>query len=466
MSGFIRIAGDGWNFVDAATGKFWHPVGCNYFDPEVGWAPKLWLRFDPARVEKHFTMMKEIGINAVRIFLTFTSFMSEPSKLDEGGLAKCRKLLSIAARHDIRVDFEGPCGWEGVPGWIRTLLADRGEYFANETWLGHLTDFWVRLASALAEDPTVYAYDLINEPCVGWDSPSIRLRWNRRLKERFGSEAEMKSALDGETPPGKWGDYDVPPNEDRPGSSVLWEFQQLRDEIACDFCRRCAEAIRSGSPNHLVTIGLHPSTVPFDGGSPGRYFGFMPQKIAPSLDYIALHWYPYTPGMYPFEAPENFEKNMALQIASLRFSYAAKPVCLEEFGIYGGGTPPIFWGNQMPFVSQEQQTRWTLETIERTARGCCSGWLSWSMQDTKEAKDPTRYQGFFDENGKLKDLGKHFPAVAARYADAELGYAPGTETIELDMRELLTSGAKMAAMRRIVIERVMENPDIDLVQVD
>jgi len=157
---------------------------------------------------------------------------------------------------------------------------------------------------------------------------------------------------------------------------------------------------------------------------------------------------------------------MALQIASLRFSYAAKPVCLEEFGIYGGGTPPIFWGNQMPFVSQEQQTRWTLETIERTARGCCSGWLSWSMQDTKEAKDPTRYQGFFDENGKLKDLGKHFPAVAARYADAELGYAPGTETIELDMRELLTSGAKMAAMRSIVIDRFMENPDIDLVQVD
>ncbi len=465
VTGFIRIAKDNWNFSHGEHGTPWHPMGCNYFDPEAGWAPKVWQRFDENRVAAHFAKMQEIGVNAVRIFLSFSSFMPEPGAIPRESMAKCRKLLEIAARHDMRVNFEGPCAWEGTPEWIKALLTDRGEYFANAKWLRELTAFWGRFAGALGDDPTVYAYDLLNEPYMGWDAPSIRKRWNDHLKARFGSEQAMKDAMKGEMPAGSWGDLDVPPNENRLGSPLIWEFQQLRDIIAVDFCKRCAEAIKAVAPRQLVTIGLHPGTVPLDGGTPERYFGFMPHKIAPFLDYIALHWYPYIPGMYPFEAPENFERAMAFQIASLRFCYAGKPVCLEEFGCYGGGTPPVFWGNQLPYVSQEDQARWTLETIERTAASCCSGWLTWSMQDTVEARDPTRYQGFFDEHGRPKELARQYPAVAKKLSGATLRHVPGTETIELNMRELLTSGAKMIEVRDQLIERFMVNPNIDLVQV-
>jgi hypothetical protein len=465
MAGFIRVADDNWNFTDSDSGVSWHPIGCNYFDPETGWAPKVWQRFDADRVATHFDMMQGIGVNAVRVFLSYAGFMSEPGVIDKESMAKCRKLVEIAARHDIRVNFEGPCGWEGTPDWIKALLTDRGEYFANDVWLRELTAFWGRFAGALAEDPAVYAYDLLNEPHMGWDAPSIRKRWNEHLRVRFGSEQAMKAAMGGEMPGGTWGDYDVPPNENRPGSPLIWEFQQLRDQVAVDFCKRCSEAIKAVAPKQLVTIGLHPGTVPLDGGTPERYFGFLPQKIAPVLDYIALHWYPYYPGMYPFEAPGNFERAMAFQMASLRFCYTGIPVCLEEFGCYGGGTPPVFWGNQLPYVSQKDQARWTIETVERTAASSCSGWLTWSMQDTVEAKDPTRYQGFFDEHGQPKELARQFPSVAKKLSRAALRRAPGTETIELNMRDLLTSGEKMIEIRDRLIDRFMANPNIDLVQV-
>jgi len=149
----------------------------------------------------------------------------------------------------------------------------------------------------------------------------------------------------------------------------------------------------------------------------------------------------------------------------LRFCYAGKPLCLEEFGCYGGGTPPIFWGVQLPFVSQEDQARWTIETIRRTAAVSCSGWLTWGLQDTVEARDPTRYSGYFDDHGKPKEIARRFPAVAEELSGATLQRPPGTETIELNMRELLTSGKKMLETRNHLIERFMANPKIDLVQV-
>ena len=85
--GFVRIAPGGTGFT--LDGKPWHPMGCNYFDPHVGWAPQLWKKFDAQRVEEHFRVMESLGVNLVRVFLTAQSFFAEPPQLDPDGILDC-----------------------------------------------------------------------------------------------------------------------------------------------------------------------------------------------------------------------------------------------------------------------------------------------------------------------------------------------------------------------------------------
>src|SRR5512132_1342345 len=68
----IRLAADGRGFM-TAQGKPFVPFGVNYYRPGTGWAPQLWKKFDPEATRKDFVRMKELGVNCVRIFLTFQS---------------------------------------------------------------------------------------------------------------------------------------------------------------------------------------------------------------------------------------------------------------------------------------------------------------------------------------------------------------------------------------------------------
>jgi len=55
MEGFIDVYSDNWNFVNEQTGEIFVPFGANYFDPETGWAPKLWQKFDRDKVQRTLT---------------------------------------------------------------------------------------------------------------------------------------------------------------------------------------------------------------------------------------------------------------------------------------------------------------------------------------------------------------------------------------------------------------------------
>ena len=69
MSSFVRVADDGARFVDASTGEAFVPLGCNYFDPKTGWAPKIWSQYDHDRVARQLSQIGEAGLNCVRVFL-------------------------------------------------------------------------------------------------------------------------------------------------------------------------------------------------------------------------------------------------------------------------------------------------------------------------------------------------------------------------------------------------------------
>jgi hypothetical protein len=86
-----------------------------------------------------------------------------------------------------------------------------------------------------------------------------------------------------------------------------------RHEIAREWIARLTKAIRKHDRRHLITVGL----VPWSLDRPGLTSGFIPDKIAGDLDFVAVHIY-----------PENGKLDEALE--TLRGFSVGKPVVIEE----------------------------------------------------------------------------------------------------------------------------------------
>ena len=131
----IRVAPDSRSFR-VADERPSVPLGVNYYRPGTGWARQLWKQFDTEATRNDFARMKELGVNCVRVFLSFGSFFTEPDALDQTGLAKFDELLGIAEETGIYLHPTGPDHWEGVPGWA---AKDR---VADDQVLTALENFW------------------------------------------------------------------------------------------------------------------------------------------------------------------------------------------------------------------------------------------------------------------------------------------------------------------------------------
>jgi beta-galactosidase GanA len=153
----IQISADGRGFV-TAKGKPFVPFGLTYYRPGTGWAPQLWKKFDAAATRRDFIRMKELGVNCVRVFISYDSFYLEPGKLEPEGLAKFDELLKLAEEQGIYVHPTGPDHWEGSPEWAR------GDRMADENALAATEAFWRLFAAKYRGRSVLFAYDLRNEP--------------------------------------------------------------------------------------------------------------------------------------------------------------------------------------------------------------------------------------------------------------------------------------------------------------
>ena len=143
-TGLIAVSPDGTSFVEQSSGRLYVPFGVNYYDPNTGWAPKIWRQFDTGRVTRHFEVMRELGVNCARVFLTAATFQPDVSTIDEQALAKLDTLVRIARQSGIRLILTGPDHWEGSPAYWKP---DR---FAGEQALKALENFWRTLGKALS----------------------------------------------------------------------------------------------------------------------------------------------------------------------------------------------------------------------------------------------------------------------------------------------------------------------------
>jgi hypothetical protein len=230
----------------------------------------------------------------------------------------------------------------------------------------------------------------------------------------------------------------IPPRENAAGSAWLLDYQRFREEIADDWTRRQAAAIKSADPEALVTVGLIQWSVPVLLAAPWQYSGFRPERQARFLDFLEVHFYPLDHGAYQYASEESEARNLAyLESVVREVARPGKTVVIGEFGWYGGGKP-TFDGGRHPAATEAQQARWGRSVVE-TTKGLASGWLNWGFHDHPESRDVSQLTGLLTVAGDIKEWGRTFSALSRRLSGTRLpaetiGNRPG-----LDWDEVLTS---------------------------
>lgn len=427
----IRIAADGRGFVTTA-GRSFVPFGVNYFRPGTGWAPQVWKQFDAEATRRDFAQMKELGMNCVRVFLSYGSFLTDPSRLDPEGLAKLDQFLTLAEQAGIYVHPTGPDHWEGVPAWAE------GDRVADERVLAGLEQFWKLLGERYRGRRVIFAYDLRNEPEVGWDTPALRAKWPAWLAEKYREPAALAAAWKLTNAPAAFTNITIPKREDCPGCPALLDFQRFRESIADEWTRRQVAALKAADSNALVTVGLIQWSVPSLLAAGWQYSGFRPTRQARWLDFMEVHFYPFADGFYQYADANAEARNLAYLDSVVReVARAGKPLVIAEFGWYGGGK--LTHGNYAA-ATEEQQARWCRRLVETTA-GLAQGWLNWGLYDHPGANDVTELTGLLTADGKQKAWGREFRELAVRYGGRALPAVPVPTLPSLDWDACVTSAA-------------------------
>lgn len=420
----IRVAADGRTF-ETVDGRPFVPLGVTYYRPGTGWAPQVWKQFDAEATRADFARMKQLGVNCVRVFLSFGSFLTKPDALDPDGLAKFDQFLEIAESAGVYVHPTGPDHWEGLPDWAR------GDHIAEPRLLAALERFWELLAARYRARTVIFAYDLRNEPQVAWETPPMRDGWNGWLAARYGSRDAQATAWGVPAETIGWGRQSAP--DPKTGSAhALVDYQSYREEVADEWTRRQVAAIRRADPDAMVTVGLIQWSVPALLPGVRHYAAFRPERQAKLLDFLEIHFYPLADGFYHYASQEAEDRNLAYLESVVREAAApGKPVVIGEFGWYGGGRLTI--GGDHPAATEAQQARWCRQVVE-TTRGWACGWLNWGFYDQPEARDVSQLTGLVTADGTTKAWGEEFSRLAAEWSARRIPPPPAVVRPALDWR--------------------------------
>jgi endo-1,4-beta-mannosidase len=435
----VRIAKDGRSF-ETEAGKPFVPFGVTYYRPGTGWAPQVWKQFDAEATRKDFARMKELGINCVRVFLTYHSFYSDPGVLKTEGLEKFDQFLSIAEKAGIYVHPTGPDHWEGPPNWRPVAVAD-------QRTLQYAEEFWKLFAARYRGRHVIFAYDLQNEPMIDWQTDIMPPQWNAWLQKRYVTIEKLAAAW-GTTNQLQFGTIPVPPPKNALRNRELLDFQSFREYLADEWTRRQAGAIKSADPEALVTVGFLQTSVPsLLWGSVGSYAAFRPERQAKFLDFLEIHFYPLARGAYEYRSEDDESANLAyLESVVREVARPGKPVVLAEFGWYGGAEKPKFDKGAHPIGTEEQQAKYLRRVIE-TSAGFVVGWLNWGFYDHPQATDCSELTGLLRVDGTTKAWGKTFQELSARYSGTQIAPVTIGPRPALDWDACITDAAAAKQFR-------------------
>lgn len=146
-------------------------------------AARFWSEFRQNYVtEADIERISELGFNAVRPSMNARLFLTEgahPTYLDEG-FTLVDNLVAACKKHGVYVILDMHAAPGGQTGQnIDDSADDQPRLFMDKQNQDLLVELWVKLANRYKDEPTVAAYDLLNEP----------------LPERTGAAGKYKTQL-------------------------------------------------------------------------------------------------------------------------------------------------------------------------------------------------------------------------------------------------------------------------------
>jgi hypothetical protein len=336
---WVVIANNKKAFTLEPSGRAFTPWGFNYDHDADGRLIEDYWDAEWPTIEAHFAQMKKLGANVVRIHLQLARFMDGPETPNDHALDRLARLLQMAERERLYLDLTGLGCYhkQDVPEWFDKLAEkDRWDVQAR---------FWKAVAGRCAESPTIFCYDLMNEPVV---SGGKRANGDWLRPPFAGKHFVQFITLD---------------QQDRP-----------RPDIARQWVRHLVNAIREKDKRHMVTVGL----VDWSLDRPGLTSGFVPNKIADDLDFLAVHLYPKSGKLsealdtlagFAVGKPVVIEEMFPLACSSKElgeFIEASKKHAAGWIGFYWGKTPDEL--RRSKSISDSLTLEW-LELFQKKAAG-------------------------------------------------------------------------------------------------
>jgi hypothetical protein len=275
----VRLAPDGRGFVLEKSGAAFHPWGFNYDHDDAGQLIEDYWEKDWPRVEGDFREMADLGANVVRVHLQFNRFMDAPDRPNAKALDRLGELLKLAERTGLYLDITGLGCYHAAdtPAWYDDLDEPA-------RWRAQAA-FWRAVASRCKDSNAVFCYDLMNEPVV----PGGKREPRGWLGPPFAGKCFVQFV-------------------------TLDQKGRPRPQIAAAWVETLVKAVREVDAKHMITVGM----VDWGLDRPGLTSGFVPDKIAPLLDFVCVHLYPKAG-----KVDEAIETLKA-------FAAAGKPVVIEE----------------------------------------------------------------------------------------------------------------------------------------
>ncbi len=356
-------------------------LGVNYWPRRK--AMYWWDNFDAGEVREELAVIKEIGLNVVRLFLLWDDFQPEPTSVSQDALKNLVTVADIAAENRLGIDMTFFTGHMSGPNWSpRWLLGGDLPPKAHQHWLrdvvseGKKTDKGYR--NMFHDAMALNAERLLLKTVVSAlkDHPAIWM-WN------LGNEPDLFA----------W------PQTSDDGAAWVKEMVGLIKEI---------------DPNHPITIGLH-------GDSLHRDNGLRIDKVYAHTDVAVMHSYP----MYTAWARKPLDPDFVPFTCALTAALCGKPVLMEEFGgctaLPGEATYTMQWtetnGRERTqfMASEEDFAEFIRLTIPKLQDSGATGAMLWCFADyVPELWDlppcqNARYERFFGlvrPDGSLKPHAK------------------------------------------------------------
>lgn len=263
-------------------------LGVNYWPRKK--AMYWWSNFDAGEVREEFAIIKEIGMNVVRLFLLWDDFQPEPDSVSKDALAHLTTVCDIAAGNGLGIDMTFFTGHMSGPNWSpRWLLGGDLPPSAHQHWLRDVVSTGKKVDAGYRnmfhDETALKAERLLLKTVVGAlkDHPGVWM-WN------LGNEPDLFA----------W------PNSSGEGAAWVKEMVGL---------------IKSLDPNHPVTIGLH-------GDGLHRDNGLRIDKVYAHTDVAVMHSYP----MYTPWARQPLDPDFVPFTCAITSALCGKPVLMEEFG--------------------------------------------------------------------------------------------------------------------------------------